>query len=242
MKNKMQIGIALGLMCILLTSGIIIQLSTIKEATKIVGSSYAQQELKGEVLRWKEEYERLYKSLENKEIELEKARQESTAENSRTSELQKEIDEVNRFLGLTEITGAGIILTLRDNDGTAIKELGGDLNQALVHDGDLREIVNELKNAGAEAISINGQRIVSGSAITCSGAIVTINGVKLNSPFEIRAIGSIASLSGIKRTGGYLSILEDEGINAKFEQSNNVTIAKYSGVNKPKYMRNINNT
>ena len=101
-----------------------------------------------------------------------------------------------------------------------------------MHDEDLRQIVNELKNTGAEAISINGQRIVLTTAITCSD-------IKLNSPFEIKAIGNTATLSGITRPGGYLSIMEDEGIIATFEQSNNITIPKYVGINSPKFMHNV---
>ena len=186
-------------MCIVLTGGISVQLKTIKEATKAVGSSLVESELKEEVLRWKEDYENIYEELENKELELEKARQESTRENGRLKELQQELDETNRLLGLTEVTGEGIVLTVKDNDGTTLKELGLDLNQALVHDEDLRQLVNELKNSGAEAISINGQRIMSTTAINCSGAVVTINNIKINSPFEIRAIGNVYSLGGIKR-------------------------------------------
>ena len=69
MKNKMQIAIALGLMCVLLVTAIMMQLNTIEEAKKIVGTSYAEQGLKDEVLRWKESYEREYRELENKENE-----------------------------------------------------------------------------------------------------------------------------------------------------------------------------
>ena len=65
LKNKMQIGIAIGIMCAILISSIIVQLNTIEEAKKIVGTSYAEQGLKDEVLRWKENYEKAYKELEN---------------------------------------------------------------------------------------------------------------------------------------------------------------------------------
>ncbi len=201
MKSKMQIGIALGFMCIILTSCIMIQLNTINEAKKIVGTSYAQEELKDEVLKWKENYERKYEELENKEKELESERQNLSQGNSKTLELQKELDELNKLLGLTEIKGSGIILTIRDSEPIASKDLGIDATSSIVHDEDLRQLVNELKNAGAEAISINGQRIVTNTAINCSGSIITINGVKLNSPFEIRAIGNEASLAGITRPG-----------------------------------------
>ena len=104
MKNKTQVGIGIGLMCVLLTTGIVVQLNTINEATKIAGTSFAQEELREEVLESKAEYERLYKELENKEKELEKARQESTKESSRAAELQAELDSKNKLLGLTEIS------------------------------------------------------------------------------------------------------------------------------------------
>ena len=141
--NKTYVGVALGLMCILLTSCIVIQLNTIKEATKIVGTSYAAEELREEVLRWKEEYDRAYKNLENKEQELEKARQNSSKDAGRTSELQKELDEANRLLGLTEVTGTGIILTLKDSEETIAKESAVDMTYTLIHDEDLRQMLKE---------------------------------------------------------------------------------------------------
>ena len=104
MKNKAQIGIGIGLMCTLLTLGITVQLNTINEAKKIVGTSYAQAELKEEVLKTKAEYERLYKELENKSKELEEERQETTKESGRATELQEQIDNTNKLLGLTELT------------------------------------------------------------------------------------------------------------------------------------------
>ena len=131
MKNKTQVGIGIGLMCVLLTTGIVVQLNTINEATKIADflldkdkviiktvdkenkeeityskddPIFEQEELREEVLESKAEYERLYKELENKEKELEKARQESTKESSKAAELQAELDSKNKLLGLTEIS------------------------------------------------------------------------------------------------------------------------------------------
>ena len=66
MKNKSQIAAAIGVMCVLLTSAICVQLNTIKEATKIVGSDVAEQRLKDEVLRKKGESEALYKGKTKK--------------------------------------------------------------------------------------------------------------------------------------------------------------------------------
>ena len=82
MKKKEQVALTIGVMCMLLTLAISIQLNTINEATKIVGTSFAADNLKDEVLRWKEETETLYKVIEDTEEELEKARQEATKENT----------------------------------------------------------------------------------------------------------------------------------------------------------------
>jgi len=241
MKNKSQIAIAIGLMCVLLTSAICVQLNTIKEATKIVGSPYAEQRLKDEVLRKKEEYESLYKDLENKEKELKDVREERTKENGRGTELQEELDRNNKLLGLTELTGSGIIVTVSDNTTVKLSEIEENLDNIskyLVHEEDLVNIVNELNNAGAEAVSINGQRILSTTAITCSGTVITINGVKLSSPFKISAIGNPESLSGINRNGGYLDYMKASVI-VNIEKSSNVTVDKYNGVINSKYMKTI---
>ena len=156
MKNKSQIAAAIGVMCVLLTSAICVQLNTIKEATKIVGSDVAEQRLKDEVLRKKGESEALYKELENKERELKAVREEMTRENGRGAELQAELDQNNKLLGLTELTGSGIIVTAKDNDAVKLSEIDGksdSMSRYLVHEEDLINIVNELNNAGAFRIS-----------------------------------------------------------------------------------------
>lgn len=243
MNNKMKIAVVMGIMCMLLTSAVLIQLSTIKEATKVVGTTYAAQQLKDEVLRWKDSYENLYEDLEEARADLELTRQEATTENGRGKELEEELSNVNKLLGLTELTGSGVIITLSDNNDTTVKDLDLESNPSnlIVHDGDLRSVINELNNAGAEAISVNGQRIMSTTAITCSGAVITINGVKLNTPFEISAIGNPESLFGVARAGGAIEIyIQDRGVNVDVRKSNNVVVAKYTGtISTPKYIKTV---
>ena len=239
--KKYQIAITIGIMCVLLTTAIVVQLKTIKEATKIVGTSYAQASLKDEVLRWKERSENQYKILETAETELERTRQEATRENVRGTELEEELTNINRQLGLTELVGSGVIVTLADNNEVKSNDIDGDdnINYYLIHDVDIWSVVNELYNAGAEAISVNGQRIVGTTAITCSGAVITINGVKLSSPFKINAIGNPETLYGVARPGGYLETISITGSIATIEKSNNVTVAKYTGTLTAKYMNSV---
>ena len=238
MEKKYQIAITIGIMCILLATAIVVQLNTIKEATKIVGTSYAQASLKEEVLRWKEKSESQYILLEETEKELERTRQEATKENSRGTELEEELSKLNRLLGLTELAGSGVIVTLADNNEVKATEIEIDdnINYYLIHDVDIWSVINELYNAGAEAISVNGQRIVGTTAITCSGAVITINGVKMSSPFKINAIGNPETLYGVARPGGYLESISSTGSIATIEKSNNVTVAKYTGTLTSKYM------
>jgi len=241
MNNKKNISITIGVMCMLLTSSILVQLTTIKEATKIVGTTYAQEGLKEEVLRWKENYEALYKELEKSERELEKTRQEITVDNGRGTELEEELSTANKLLGLTKLTGNGVIVILSDNNGVTSSELGtfDDINKYLIHDEDVWSIINELYNAGAEAVSVNGQRITSTTAVTCSGAVITINGIKLSSPFKINAIGNPESLSSVARAGGYIDYLQSRGALVTVEKSNNVTVEKFTGTITAKYAKTI---
>ena len=111
---------------------------------------------------------------------------------------------------------------------------------SIVHDGDILEIINALKNADAEAISVNGQRIISQSEITCVGNVVKVNGKKIGAPFEISAIGSPSQLYGaLTMNGGYVSKLKDAGIQVDIKQieKSNVIIPKYEGVYKFVYAR-----
>ena len=113
-----------------------------------------------------------------------------------------------------------------------------DVSSSLVHDADLIEVINALKNAGAEAISINGERVVNTTAITCAGNIVKVNNEKIGVPFVINAIGSPEKLYGaLKMLGGYISKLEDDGVGVKIEKQTSITIPKYDGVYKFEYAK-----
>jgi uncharacterized protein YlxW (UPF0749 family) len=91
-------------------------------------------------------------------------------------------------LGLVPVTGSGIELTLGDSTMRSDGGFGGQ-EVYVVHDFDLVQIANELWAAGAEAVSLNGQRLITGSAITCSARLIRVNNVTIASPFTFLAIG-----------------------------------------------------
>ena len=201
MSNKNVISIVLGIMCFALTLGICVQIKTVKNSNSTVSQNYEENNLRAEVLRYKERYENKYKELEEAEKELEEARQASTQNNEDLEKKEEEITRGNKVIGLSEVTGPGVIVTLSDSK----KDSSSVLNPStlLVHDVDVLSVINELKNAGAEAISINDQRLIPTTSISCGGNIIDINGEKVGAPFEIKAIGLPEQLAALSRQGGY---------------------------------------
>ena len=238
MTNKIKISIVLGIMCFALTTGICIQIKTVKNSNSTVSQSYTENNLRAEVLKYKERYDNKIKDIEKIDKELEKEIEKATENNSELSDAQNQIKEGNKILGLSEVKGPGVIITVRDSDVDTSNIL--DSSNFLVHDKDILNIVNELKNAGAEAISINEQRIVPTTFIICGGNIININEEKIGSPFIIKAIGLPETLANLDRPDGCLSLLKDRKIKVDLQKSNDITIPKYSGVFNFKYAKSVN--
>ena len=239
MTNKKIISLVLGIMCFALTMGICIQIKTVKNSSSVVSQNYEENNLRAEVLRYKEKYDNLLKETEKVDTELQQKIEKATENNSELEEAKNQINDGNKMIGLTEVTGPGVTITVSDSEVDPSKVLNS--SDLLVHDSDILKIVNELKNAGAEAISINGQRIILTTSIICGGNIININGERVGSPFEIKAIGSPEALANLSRPDGILSNLKNRGINvSELKKSNNITIPKYSGVLNFKYLSNVN--
>ena len=237
MNHKKTVSIVLGIMCFALTLGICVQVKTVRGTNSTISQNYEENNLRAEVLKYKERYENRYKELEKAEKELEKVRQESTQNNEDLEDKEQQIQQGNKMIGLTEVTGPGVIITLSDSTKDASSALNA--SDLLVHDGDILSVINELKNAGAEAISINDQRLVPTSSIVCGANIIEINGEKVGAPFEIKAIGLPEQLSALSRPGGYLEILKNATVGVELKKSNNITIPKYAGVITYEYAKTV---
>ena len=222
-------------MCFLLTLGICIQIKTVKNSNSTVSNNYEENSLRAEVLKYKEKYDNKYKELEKAEQTLEQERENSTQNDDNLKETEESITEGNKMIGLTEVNGPGVTVTLTDSK----KDISSSLNPSdlVVHDLDVLSVINELKNAGAEAISINDQRLTPNSGIICGGNIIDINGEKVGAPFIIKAIGLPEQLAALNRPGGYLATLKEYNIGVEFKKSNNITIPKYTGTITYKYAK-----
>lgn len=103
-------------------------------------------------------------------------------------EIKNEVSKNEDYYGLTEMEGEGLKITLNDAKANDFNEFYMAMN--LVHDIDLWFLINDLRVAGAEAIAINGNRIVSNTYSYCGGTYIEVGGVNTVAPFYIDVIGN----------------------------------------------------
>lgn len=141
--------------------------------------------------------------------------------------LRAELDQLEITAGLTDVEGPGVTVILEDS---ASANLTGDEADYLIHDSDLLSVINELRSAGAEAISLNGERILATSEVRCTGAVVTVNGRRYAAPYIIFAIGDPDTLySALTMRSGVADVLSQWGITVKVTASDLLLIPKYNG-------------
>ncbi len=144
-------------------------------------------------------------------------------------DVEKEIDENEKLMGITDVTGEGITINILD---------GKDL----IHQEDMIILIDELKNSGSQAISINEKRITNSTYLYCDGTVILIDGVKIGNPFSIKAIGDKETIYGaLTRNKGYLETLKKDGIEINVEKSDNIKISKTNKENLLNYDTNKSN-
>ncbi len=140
-----------------------------------------------------------------------------------------------KIAGFTAVEGEGISIFL--DDGVRDLQEGETANDIIVHDLDLMIIIDDLIKAGAEAISINGERYVSTTEMSCSGHTIKINGRTYARPFYINAIGNRSTLySAMTIPGGYGDLITESGLIFKVEKKDSIVIPAYKGSLTMNYM------
>jgi uncharacterized protein YlxW (UPF0749 family) len=147
--------------------------------------------------------------------------------------VKMELGAAKSFAGLTAVSGPGVIVTLTDLPPSKVKALSAGVakEETYIHDVDILQVVNELRAAGAEAISIQDQRLTATSPIRCVGNSVLVNMTPVGFPLKIRAIGDQTTLfSNFAMTGGIMDPQESHlGV------LNMVSISKQAKVEIPPY-------
>ena len=151
--------------------------------------------------------------------------------------MQNELEKAMNYSNYNRVQGPGIIMTMNDSQQEIAE--GEDIAWYLIHDIDILEIVNELKMAGAEAISINGERVTPTTSIRCGGPTINIDGKRHTVPFVIKAIGDPKTLeASALAPDSYIELyMEYTGIQVEIQKVEKLIIDGYEGKNKIRYQR-----
>lgn len=230
--NGTQITICV--ICFLISLFFTIQVRTINTSESDILRLKKENELRDEIEQWREVYDEANQKISELNQKIEEYRVAASATDDTVALMKKELDTANVLAGVSAVEGPGITVTL--DDTAALEEIqinSGfiNTNAFIIHDTDILSIINELSVAGAEAFSVNGQRIINTTAIRCVGPLIQINGVNLAAPFTISAIGKSDTLaSSLNLRGGIISELKALKIDVKIEKKDKIVIPAYDKV------------
>ncbi len=227
MKSYFVKGLLLG---IGLLVGLIlaIQVKNLDEDYYFV-SIKTMSDLNMEIRQEKEEIEQLKSMIESQENRLKEYQSAIESDGSINDIIIQDIELMRMRSGFYDLEGPGVLVVLKDSERELYE--GENPNNVIVHDEDVLKIINDLKIAGAEALSINGQRYLNTSEIQCAGPTITINQMTYAQPFVIKAIGNPDTLNAaIKAPGTYAwEIKEVFGLQVESHISERIRIPKYQG-------------
>lgn len=134
--------------------------------------------------------------------------------------LLQEAERLRLMLGDIPAVGQGIRITLDDAE---YNPNNTNPNDYIVHESHIFKVINELKISGAEAITINGQRLKTNSYINCTGPVITIDGKQYPAPFVIEAVGNPEVLiPSLQIVGGVFDQLLNDQIVVTIEQTGQI--------------------
>lgn len=179
------------------------------------------------------QYEGQGQQLKEAQSELVSYREQAASGSGTNEALKAEVDRLEILAGLTDVEGPGVMVVMKDSSSA---NTTGDEADYIIHDNDLLSVMNELRDAGAEAISLNGERILATSEIRCTGAVVSVNGRRYAAPFVLYAIGDATTLyNALTMRNGVVDVLGQWKIEVKVTMSDKLLIPKYNGVVELRY-------
>lgn len=155
-------------------------------------------------------------------------------------EHSQQIRDLSMLTAMLAVHGPGLRITIADNPRP--QGFPSDLEGALVHDYDLRALINALWSGGAEAIAINDERLTQLSAVRCVGPTVLVNNTRLASPFRIEAVGHTTSLAqALQDDDDSRSLINEHverfGLLLKMEEMQNLRLPGGAGSTAPSALR-----
>ena len=161
---------------------------------------------------------------------------------SDAKQAQDQADALRGPAGLRAVHGPGLTITLDDAPDSELEAVGdGDVSQLLVHQQDIQAVANALWAGGAEAMTIQGKRVVATNGIKCVGNTVVLHGVPYSPPYKISAIGPIDSMRSSVYSDGhialYLQVVEAADLGWKLEDHDDIAMPAFDGSTDLEYAR-----
>ncbi|WP_086736785.1 DUF881 domain-containing protein [Streptomyces glaucescens] len=202
-------------------------------AVQVASNSDGDDALRGarqeDLVRILDELDDRTQRLEDEKQGLEKQRDELENSSNQAEEARRQTIEKERQLGVLAGTvaaeGPGITMTIEDTKGTVEADM-------------LLDAIQELRAAGAEAIQVNGVRVVAGTYLTDSGESVSVDGNKINAPYRFKVIGKPQDLEpALNIPGGVVQTLEKEQATVTVERSDKIVVDALRAAKRPDYAR-----
>ena len=214
---KITRNIALMVVCIILGVMLALQYKSVNYNQSMASfENMRLDELKNELITMQNQKNSLQERLAELEDENQTYAKVKAGDSEASQQIQNSLKKARIFAGLETVKGEGIIVTL-DNYASI-----------MVMDYDILNIVNELRASGAQAISVNDERIVAMTEIREAGPYVMINGRQFKAPFTIKAIADPDDLEhSLTLIGGVVEILEEDLLNVTIKKEDEVVINKF---------------
>ncbi|MGI6747592.1 MAG: DUF881 domain-containing protein [Anaerovoracaceae bacterium] len=237
--KKISGMVVIGLLALFIGLVISIQITTTQGSDHggLIPYAKAQGYLE-ELKQVRTEKDAALQELNELEKRLEKIEAEKANEDFFLANLVSDLEKYKMAAGTVDVKGPGVIITVDDPIPT--DEYAGDHSVIMLRYELLLSLVNKLKEAGAEAISINGQRIIVTTEISLAGNNVNINTVPTAPPYIIKAIGSPETIeSTLTIRFGIIEQMRNFGLRIQIEQKDEIEIPRFSGILKFRYAKPV---
>lgn len=225
------VTVVVFIVCIVLVAVMLMQFRTVEQTDITEIENMRESELREALVDWKTKYEEVNTQLTDVNEKIAEYQKTINGNEESSKLVDEELKESNLLVGKTDVYGPGVIVTLTDTDDF----------QYIAED--LMDLVNELRYAGAEAISINGIRVLANTDIVdlFDYSCIGINLQRVQSPYIVKAIGDkdyISSVLNLKGSG-FIDRYTKLGRSVSIEEENKVQIPKSNSDFNIEYMQEV---
>ena len=193
--------------------------------------TYGRERTAITIAQLEDEQERLKGTIKQLREELSEYQRQAMVNKTQLSEISAELNAQRVVAGVVSVKGPGVEVLLDDSSVPVPESVDPQL--LIVHEYDLRDVINALWSAGSEAVAINDERIVSTTSIYCVGSTIMVNDTRLSPPCAIRAIGDSKAQQEALLQIPYLEKLRMRaklyGVQFKISLRNEMTLPAYTG-------------